>query len=112
MAKAPALKSEGFSLADLIESTANELREAEGRPKQGDAMMEFKGCEIELAVTVKGEAGGGIRFWVVDASAKVGAERISKVKLSFAPIAGGKAAQFVGESSEDDKGPPAPRRQK
>jgi hypothetical protein len=45
--------------------------------------MLFKGCDLELAVTVKGEAGGGIKFWVVDASTKIAGETVSKVKLSF-----------------------------
>ena len=86
MAKAMTSPTSGFSLADLIESTANELREAHKRPRQGDAVMEFKGCELKLAVTVKGEAGAGIRFWVVDASTKVAAERVSKIKLSLGPL--------------------------
>jgi hypothetical protein len=45
--------------------------------------MVFKSCELELSVTVKSEAGGGIRFWIVDASGKVSGETVSKIKLSF-----------------------------
>lgn len=69
--------------------------------------MEFKGCELELAVTIKGEAGAGIRFWVVDASTKVAAEKVSKVKLSFGPIAGQQPGQFNAQA-DDSKGPPNP----
>jgi hypothetical protein len=73
--------------------------------------MEFKGCELELAVTVKGETGGGIRFWVIDASAKIGAERVSKIKLSFGPIAGKEALAFPAISKDKGPGPAAPPRQ-
>jgi hypothetical protein len=36
-------KLEGFSLTELIESTANELRELRRRPRDDDAVIEFKG---------------------------------------------------------------------
>jgi hypothetical protein len=77
----------GFTLTQLIESTASELRAV--RAKQpADPVMQFQGCELELAVTVAAEAGGGIKFWLVDASAKAKAETVSKVKLSFGPLPG------------------------
>jgi Trypsin-co-occurring domain 2 len=82
MAKVP-VPVEGFSLSELIVSTSNELRIAREKVKGKDAVMLFKGCDLELAVTVKGEAGGGIKFWVVDASTKIAGETVSKVKLSF-----------------------------
>lgn len=107
MAKTPT--NQGFSLAELIRSTADEIREARHQPGTADAVMEFKGCELELAVTMKGEAGVGIRFWVVDASTKVAAERVSKVKLSFGPIAGQSPGQFTVQT-DDGKGPENPRR--
>jgi hypothetical protein len=40
--------------------------------------MVFKSCELESSA----EAGGGIRFWVIDAS-KIAGETVSKIKLSF-----------------------------
>lgn len=109
MAKAVTSPKDGFSLADLIESAANELREAHKRPREGDPVMEFKGCELELAVTVKGEAGAGIRFWVVDASTKVAAERVSKIKLSFGAISDGPAMAFP--APEEGPGPANPKRE-
>jgi Trypsin-co-occurring domain 2 len=74
----------GFSLSELIESTANEMRIARDKVKGQDPVMQFNGCELELAVSVKGEAGGGIKFWVIDASTKLAGEAVSKVKLSLA----------------------------
>jgi hypothetical protein len=38
--------------------------------------MIFKSCELELPVTVKAEAKGGFRFWVVDASGKLAGETV------------------------------------
>jgi hypothetical protein len=54
--------------------------------------MEFKSCELELSVTVKAEAGGGLRFWVVEASGRLANEAVSKVKLNFAAITGDSSA--------------------
>jgi Trypsin-co-occurring domain 2 len=78
----------GFSLSELIVSVSNDLRVAREEVKGKDPVMQFKGCDLELAVTVKGEAGGGIKFWLVDASTKVAGETVSKVKLSFGAIPG------------------------
>src|SRR5262249_18403125 len=85
MAKVPI---EGLTLSELIVSTSNELRVAHEKVKDQDTVMRFNGCDLELAVTVKGEAGGGIKFWVADASTKVAGETVSKVKLSFGAIPG------------------------
>lgn len=76
----------GFTLSQLIEKTAEDLKSAQ-KPEK-DAVMQFTACELELAVTVSAEAGGGIRFWLVDASAKGKAETVSKVKLTFGPLPG------------------------
>ena len=77
----------GFTLSQLIETTASELRAV--RAKQpADAVMQFQGCEMELAVSIGAEAGGGIKFWLMDASAKAKGETVSKVKLSFGPLPG------------------------
>lgn len=75
----------GFTLAQLIEKTADELRSLRQKPHP-DAVMQFTGCELELAVSLKAEAGGGIKFWLVDASAKASGETVSKVKLTFGPL--------------------------
>ena len=74
----------GFTLAQLIENTADELRKLRKTPPE-QAVIQFTGCELELAVTIAAEAGGGIKFWVVDASGKTSGKTISRVKLSFGP---------------------------
>jgi len=75
-------ETKGFTLAELIDHTSNELRRAR-RVRIEDAVIIFKGSELELSVTVKAEASGGFRFWVVDASGKLAGETVSKIKLSF-----------------------------
>ena len=76
-----------FTLGDLIKSTAEELKSARS-PKPEDAVMQFEKCELELAVSIGGEAKTGIRFWLMEASAEVKGETVSKVKLSFGPVSG------------------------
>ncbi len=91
----------GFTLAQMIEGVAEDLKTARAKAPT-DPVMLFQGCELELAVTVKAGTGGKFRFWVVDASAEVSGELISKVKLTFGPpeIAWGRVA-----STEDTTGP-------
>ena len=78
------LPTTAFSLSQLIKATADELRVARAQSPK-DAVIQLTGCEIELAVTVQAEAGGGIKFWVVDAKAKASGETVSTIKLNFSP---------------------------
>lgn len=81
-----------FTLSELIKSVSEELQKARAEPDK--AIIQLEKCELELAVSVKGEAKGGIKFWIVDAGAKVSGETISKIKVSFAPVAGKPAAAY------------------
>ena len=98
----------GFTLSQLIETTADELRAA-SKKADDDAVMQFEGCELELAVTVGAEGETGIKFWLVSASARAKAETISKIKLSFGPVEG-KPAQAFKAQSPGKKGPKVVRR--
>jgi hypothetical protein len=79
-------KESGLSLSELIKSISEELRNARTDPDS--AVIQLDKCELELAVSVKGEASGGIKFWVLNAGAKVSGETVSKVKVSFVPVEG------------------------
>jgi hypothetical protein len=96
----------GFSLAQLIETTANELRAVRDRAPD-DTVIQLTDCELELAVTVGAEAGGGIKFWVVDTSAKGNLESVSRVTLKFGPVPGkpGIAARAGEQTSGTDPDP-------
>ena len=97
----------GFTLAQLIETTANELRKV-GKKPSNKAVMQFTGCELELAVKVGAEAGGGIKFFLGDLSAKGSSETASKIKLSFGPLDGEVLAAVAKTTSE--KGAAAKRK--
>lgn len=109
-----AKKHPGFTLSELIKHTADELRTASisGAEKP---VMQFSGCELELSVTVGAEGGGGIRFWIVNASAKAKAETVSKIKLSFGSIPGESisypAISQSNTADDADAGPPNPKLQ-
>ena len=76
-----------ISLSDLVKQTADELRKvSELPPPPGKAVMQFQECELELAVTVAGEAEGGIKFWVLTAGTKVSGEKVSRIKLKFTAL--------------------------
>jgi hypothetical protein len=75
----------GFTLSQMIKNVAQELRDL--KPDVGaKPVIKFEGCEIELAVIVGAEAGGGFKFWVIDAETKATAETSSKVTLKFGPV--------------------------
>lgn len=96
-----------FTLGQLIQKTADELRVLENQPRQ-DTVMQFTSCELELAVTVSAEVGGGIKFTLIDFSAQGSAENASKVKLSFGPLPGKIIAAAAPVSK--GKGPRATRK--
>jgi hypothetical protein len=93
-----------FTLGQLIEQTAQELRELKNNPRE-DAVMQFSNCELELAVTVSAEVGGGIKFTLFDFSAKGSAENASRIKISFGPLPG----QIIAALARTGGGPgPSP----
>lgn len=76
-------KPRPVGLAELIQSAAEEIRTAQAQAPKDGGVMQFTGCEIEVSVKATVEGGGGVKFWIIDASAKAGAETSSKIKLSF-----------------------------
>lgn len=53
------------SLGDLITEAATQLRDAANAAGE-DPVMSFQECELEMAVSVEHEGGGGIRIHVVE----------------------------------------------
>ena len=54
-------------LADLIDHVAQELAEAERRAAAREKrVMRFKEAQLELAVSVETEGGGGLKVWVIE----------------------------------------------
>lgn len=84
-----------IGLADLIVTTAQEIRKARDQAAQkGDPVLSLEGCELELKVTLSAEANAGVKVWLLDLSAKGSAERASTITLKFGPAPGGKAEVF------------------
>lgn len=78
-----------FSLSELVKSTADELRSIHSNePTPDKAVMKFQECEIELAVTVKADANGKVKFWVVEGGLGGSYENGQKVKLKFSALPG------------------------
>jgi hypothetical protein len=76
-----------FSLAELVKTTADELRAIHAdEPAADKAVMKFTECEIELAVTVKADAKGKVKFWVVEGGLGGGYENGQKVTLKFSAL--------------------------
>ena len=80
----------GVPLAKAIEDLRSELlgalAEGQGKPLR----FRLKPVELELsiAMTWKGEANAGVKFWVLELGAKGGAERTGthKLKLVLEPV--------------------------
>lgn len=86
----------GFTLSQLIKNAADEIRAARSEePKE--AVIQFESCELELAVTVGGETGGGVKFLVMEASAKAKAETVSRIRLKFAAIPDNPVVALAGK---------------
>jgi Trypsin-co-occurring domain 2 len=92
----------GIGLGDLIVTTAEEIRKARDKSAElGDPVLALEGCELELKVTMKAEAGAGIKVWLLDLSTKGGAERASTITLKFGPATGGKPGVFLTEGNRN-----------
>lgn len=92
-----------ISLSELVQQTADELRKVKHQAPKDGAVLEFKECELELAVTFSGEGGAGLKFWIVSTEAKVSAEQVSKIKLSFSAVEGSRvqaAAKRAGPAKK------------
>jgi Trypsin-co-occurring domain 2 len=75
------------TLAQLVKTTADELRNIHADEPKGDtAVMRFVECEVELDVAVGADADGKVKFWVVEAGAGVSYENSQKVKLKFTAL--------------------------
>lgn len=101
------MADEGLALSDLVQAAADELRKIKQKPT-ADAVMQFTGCEIELAVKASVEGGGGLKFWIVELSGKAAKERSGTIKLAFGAYPGQSITAFSGVTGAE----PTPKRKK
>lgn len=89
-------------LSEMIQTLRNELHASfyEGRDQGLRFRVESIELELQIAVSRETEGGGGIKFWVVEASGKhkVTAADHHTFKLKLQPVLdGGKAELLVGD---------------
>lgn len=69
-------------LADVLAALGSEIRLATERASAaGVNTVRAHTAEVELAVTVEGAVGGGIKFWVVNADASSSTQHVGRVKV-------------------------------
>lgn len=87
MADAP---SGGIPLAKVIADLRSELLAAVAEGRQKELRFKLKPVELELsiAMTLKGEAGAQVKFWVVELGGKGSGEKTAthKLRLTLEPV--------------------------
>jgi hypothetical protein len=80
---------DGVPVAEAIEALRSELEAAMDAGKDGRLRFEATAIEVELraSVTLGAEAGLGVKWWLVDASANASAERATTqvIRLTLTP---------------------------
>ena len=97
--------AEEFSIAELIGGLTEGLHDAHDRANAAgrEPVVELTDCEIELSVSATYEGGGGVKFWILNASGGASTGSVSKIRMKFQPIKGATATQFhqrVGDGPE------------
>ncbi|MBF0141490.1 MAG: hypothetical protein HQL74_14565 [Magnetococcales bacterium] len=79
-----------IALAEMISSLRSELQQAqdEGQDKKLHFVVGDVEMELQVTVTKEGTVGGGVKFWVYDASlsGKVAEQMVQKIKIKLAPV--------------------------
>ncbi|MFI5004170.1 MAG: trypco2 family protein [Solirubrobacterales bacterium] len=71
------------SLTDLITQVTKELRLAADAAEDAEHVMSFKDCELELAVAVENEGGGGIRIHVLELGGRRTKTNSNTIRVRF-----------------------------
>lgn len=70
-----------IDIGKFLEELRAQLVAVQQRHSGEAAVFQIEEIEAEVAFTVSTEAGGGVKFWVVSADAKVAGEATHRVKL-------------------------------
>jgi uncharacterized SAM-dependent methyltransferase len=96
-----------IEIGELVTSLRREIQASIQDAKDEDLRFNVHSIELELKVTAKKsvEGGGGIKFWVFDASAKGGATRedAQTVKLMLTPVSSTGDEILIGRKRPDKK---------
>jgi hypothetical protein len=95
----------GVPLAATLSHLRRELSEAMRSGRDEALRFRIEHLEVELTVTISTdvEGGGGLKFWVIDASGKHTSAHSNthKLKLTLAPVSTAGGEVLVSGESED-----------
>ncbi len=77
-----------IGLQELLTTLREELLAAKAEIEPGKALLKIENVELELSFVTEKKGEAGIKFWVVNAGAKVGVQNTHKVKLKMTPLTG------------------------
>ncbi len=85
-------------LSEMIVYVADQLRQASAKSTaHGNAIMQLSQCDVELTVEVDKNGSAGVQVWVVDINAGASKNVTHKVTVTFIPIPGQPATEFLAE---------------
>lgn len=91
-----------IELSEILRYVSSELSKADAEAREsGAAVMEFKECTLEFAVTAEKEAGGGLKVWVLNLSG--GAKKSESHTITVTMKALGTVVAPTQSSSVDDR---------
>jgi hypothetical protein len=76
---------ERLPLADLVEALGENLREANTRAVNREAILVLGDCSVELNVQWERSASGGVQFWVMKAEGGLKSVRGAKMIVNLTP---------------------------
>ncbi len=86
--------SSRLGLADVLQSLGQELRDAAER---GGSTLSWMNASIEMEVAVEASAGGGVKFWVLNAEAAGSLTRTTRVTVNVTPHEAFQQREGVGK---------------
>lgn len=86
-----------LDLATLIGHAGDEIRKAHTNAvNEGDAVMQFMECEIEVGFDVELEVGGKVNFWAVELGTSGTQTATNKIVLKYQALPGSDGEGYVG----------------
>jgi hypothetical protein len=82
-------------LAEVLNQLGAELRQASA---SGEDPIIFGGADVELSLTLEATAGGGVKFWVINADADSSYTRGAKITVHVYP--GGQESPWAWENDD------------
>jgi hypothetical protein len=71
-----------LGLADVLQSLGEELRDAAER---GGSTLSWMNASVEMEVAVEASAGGGVKFWVLNADTAGSLTRTTRITVNVTP---------------------------